>query len=131
MKIYAGNLPHSMKEEELKELFSQFGEVVSVSIIMDRETGQSKGFGFVEFSSSEDAQKAIEELNGTEVKERVIKVDKAQAKSDRPGRGNKFGPRRGGQRGGGRGFGGRKGGPGGSGGSGGSGGGGFGGRRKY
>ena len=80
MKLYVGNLPYSTTEESLKELFSPFGTVVSSTVITDRNTGRSKGFGFVEFETAEGGQKAMEELNNSEVDGRAIKVDKARPK---------------------------------------------------
>ena len=68
MNIYVGNLNYRLQEDELKEIFVQYGEVASVKIITDKYTGQSKGFGFVEFVDEDDATKAIEELNGTDFK---------------------------------------------------------------
>jgi RNA recognition motif-containing protein len=78
MNIYVGNLNYRLKEDELREVFSEFGEVVSVKIITDKYTGQSKGFGFVEMTNEEDGNNAINELNGIEVKGRNIVVNKAR-----------------------------------------------------
>jgi cold-inducible RNA-binding protein len=78
MKLYVGNLPHSYSDQDLAQLFSAFGTVTSARIIMDRELGRSKGFGFVEFSSAPDAQKAIAELNGTDAGGRAIVVSEAR-----------------------------------------------------
>ena len=108
-KLYVGNLPYSTTEAGLRELFAPLGEVVSVSIITDRETGRAKGFGFVEMASDEAAQKAIAEINGKQLESRTITVAEAKPQAPRSGG---FG---GGGRGGSGGFGGR----GGSGGSGG------------
>ncbi len=77
--IYVGNINYNATSEELKELFSQYGEVVNAKIIQDRETGRSKGFGFVEMENG--AQKAIEELNGTEFQGRNLKVNEARKKT--------------------------------------------------
>lgn len=83
--IYVGNLPYSTTDEELEGIFSPFGAVNSSRIITDRYTGRSKGFGFVEMESDEEADKAITELNGTEVGGRVVKVDEARPKRNRGG----------------------------------------------
>ncbi len=80
MKIYVGNLPYSVTQDELKDLFSQFGDVLDVFIVMDRETRRSKGYGFVEMED-EAAKKAIEELNGKEVGGRTIVVNEARPKN--------------------------------------------------
>ena len=85
-KLYVGNLPYSISNEELSEVFSDAGEVVSANVIMDRETNRSKGFGFVELSDADAAQKAIEELNGKEVGGRALKVSLAKPREDRPRR---------------------------------------------
>lgn len=79
MKLFAGNLPNNMSEEDLASEFSAFGEIHSLKIIMDRETGRSRGFGFVEMSDS-DAQKAIDGLNNTEMQGRRVSVNVAQEK---------------------------------------------------
>ena len=80
MQIYVGNLDYGTNDAALKELFEAFGEVTSAKIIMDRETGRSKGFGFVEMSEKNDAIKAISKLNGQELNGRNIKVNEAQQK---------------------------------------------------
>lgn len=88
MNIFVGSLPFSTQEEELKEQFAKFGEVSSVRIITDKYSGRSKGFGFVEMPNDEDANKAIESLNGASVKGRNIVVNKAEErKSDNRGGG--------------------------------------------
>ncbi len=87
MKLYVGNLPYTVAEDELRELFSSFGEVSSVNVIMDRFTGQSKGFGFVEMPSNSEADQAIKALNETPLKGRAIKVNQAQ---DRPSGGGRY-----------------------------------------
>ena len=74
-KLYVGNLPYSATEETLRETFSQCGDVDSTTMITDRDTGQSKGFGFVEMSRDSEAQKAIQELNGSTIEGREIKVN--------------------------------------------------------
>jgi RNA recognition motif-containing protein len=78
MNIFVGSLPFSLEEAKLKELFEEFGEVTSVKIISDKYSGRSKGFGFVEMSDDEQAKKAIEGLNGTEVEGRTIVVNEAE-----------------------------------------------------
>ncbi len=86
-KLYVGNLPYSATEQTLRETFSQCGTVDSVTMITDRDTGRSKGFGFVEMSSDSEAQKAIQELNGSTLEDRQIKVNEAKPKAPRGGRG--------------------------------------------
>ncbi len=122
-KIYVGNLSFSTTEESLAEKFAAFGSVASAKVIKDRETGRSKGFGFVEMESENDAMSAIEALNGKELEGRTITVSEARPQEPRGDRGGGFG----GGRGGGGGFGGGRGG--GGGGRGGFGGGGRGGGR--
>jgi RNA recognition motif-containing protein len=90
MNMYVGNLPHNVDEDELRALFSEFGEVASVNIIKDRFSGQSKGFGFVEMPSNSEADKAIKALNGSQLKGRDIKVNQAKPKSDRPARRSRY-----------------------------------------
>lgn len=85
-KLYVGNLPYSLEEAKLQELFSQHGSVVSVRIITDRFTGRSKGFGFVEMGSKEEADRAAAALNGTEVEGRTIVVNEARPEQPRPSR---------------------------------------------
>lgn len=82
-KLYVGNLPYSITDQELSDLFSQFGTVVSATIITDRGSGRSKGFGFVEFEKEEDAQKAIEEMHGKEHSGRNLTVNVARPKEPR------------------------------------------------
>lgn len=99
MKIYVGNLPYSVDEEKLKELFGSFGEIEEASVIRDKFSGRSKGFGFVTLKDDEAAKKAIEEMNDKEIEGRQIKVNEAKPMDpDAPRK-----PRRnfGGQRGGG------------------------------
>ncbi|HHQ13687.1 MAG TPA: RNA-binding protein [Chromatiales bacterium] len=86
-KLYVGNLPYSATEETLNETFSQCGTVDSANVITDRDTGRSKGFGFVEMSSDSEAQKAIQELNSTTMDGRQIKVNEAKPKQPRSGGG--------------------------------------------
>ena len=84
MKIYVGNLSYRMTADELTNVFSQFGQVDKVDIIIDRDTGQSKGFGFIEMPVNGDAEKAIAELHGTEIGGRTITVNQAKTKTDAP-----------------------------------------------
>ncbi len=79
-KLYVGNLPYSASEQSLQDTFSKCGTVESVNVITDRDTGQSKGFGFVEMSSDSEAQKAIQELNGSSLDGHEIKVNEAKPK---------------------------------------------------
>lgn len=82
-KLFVGGLPYATTEDELKGFFSDQGTVENVTIIMDRETGRSKGFGFVEMSSDEEAQNAIKNLNGKELGGRNIAVNEARPREDR------------------------------------------------
>ena len=84
--LYVGNLSYDTTEDTLRALFAEFGEVESARVITDRYSGRSKGFGFVEMSAAEDAQKAIEALNGKSVDGREIRVDKAKPRTERPSR---------------------------------------------
>lgn len=77
-QIYVGNLAYKMTEDSLRELFERYGEVISAKIIKDRDTGWSKGFGFVEMVNTDEAEEAIQQLNGIEVTGRNIKVNKAR-----------------------------------------------------
>ena len=91
MKLFVGNLNYALQEQELEALFSQYGEVNSVKIIMDRESGRSRGFGFVEMSDDSEGQRSIDELDGFELKGRSLKVSQAVEKSgSRPGGGGSF-----------------------------------------
>jgi RNA recognition motif-containing protein len=107
-KLYVGNLPYTMTDSELQTLFEQFGQVQSVQIIMDRDTGRSKGFGFVEMSSPQEAQAAIDGLHGKDVNGRQLTVNEARPREDRGGGGGRggFGGGRGGGGGGRGGYGG-------------------------
>ena len=78
MNIYVGNLNYDLQEDDLKLIFSEYGEVVSVKIITDKYTGRGKGFGFVEMTNDDEASKAIDELNEKEVQGRNLKVNKAR-----------------------------------------------------
>ena len=111
-KLYVGNLAYSVRDDSLLQAFSQFGTVTSAKVMMDRETGRSKGFGFVEMGSDPEAQAAINGMNGQPIDGRAVVVNEARPREERPG-----------------GFGG--GGGGGYGGGGGSGGAGGGGRSPY
>jgi RNA recognition motif-containing protein len=102
-KLYVGNLSYSTTEDDLRQLFAQAGNVKSVSVIKDRDTGRSKGFAFVEMGSDEDAQKAISQFNGQSFQDRSLKVNVARPREDRPRGGGGFGGPRGGDRGGPRG----------------------------
>jgi len=102
-KIYVGNLPFSATSESLNELFSQFGTVDSAKIVMDRDTGRSKGFGFVEMSSGDEAAAAIEKLNGQDHGGRSLVVNEARPMEPRTGGFGGGGGGRGGDRGGDRG----------------------------
>ena len=115
-KLYCGNLSYNVASSDLEQLFSQYGTVVSAQVISDRDTGRSKGFGFVEMENDADAQAAIEGLNGNENDGRTLTVNEARPREDRGG------GRRGGGGGGGYGGGGGGGGYGGGGGGGGGGG---------
>lgn len=86
-KLYVGSIPFNATEESLRDLFTSIGEVESVKIITDADTGRSKGFGFVEMSSAEDAKKAIEQLNGKTFMERALIVNEARPQQPREGRG--------------------------------------------
>jgi len=88
MNIYVSNLSFNVKDEDLKELFTSYGEVTSAKVIMDKMTNQSRGFGFVEMSDDEASKKAIAELDGTSVDNRTIKITEARPKEDRPARSN-------------------------------------------
>jgi RNA recognition motif-containing protein len=122
-KLYVGNLAYSVRDDSLQEAFAQFGSVTSAKVMMDRDTGRSKGFGFVEMGSDAEAQAAINGMNGQALEGRAIVVNEARPREDRPGG---FGGGGGGRSGGGGGYGGGGGGYGGGGG-GRSGGGGYGG----
>ena len=127
-KLYVGNLSYNVRDEDLQQAFAQYGSVSSAKVMMDRDTGRSKGFGFVEMGSDAEAQSAINGMNGQSLDGRAIVVNEARPREERPGGfgggrpgggGGGFGGGGGGRSGGGGGFGG-----GGSGGGGGYGGGG-------
>lgn len=106
-KLYVGNLPYSMRDDDLQQHFAQFGEVASAKVMTDRDTGRSKGFGFVEMGSGQEAQAAIRGMNGQSFDGRALVVNEARPREDRPRGG--FG----GGNGGGGGYGGGRGGSGG------------------
>lgn len=116
MKLYVGNLSFQTSSEELQQLFSQAGTVESASVVEDRDTGRSRGFGFVEMASKEEGEKAIQQFNGTDLNGRNLTVNEARPREDRGGRGGGGGGRGG--------YGGNRSGGGGRGGYGGGGGGG-------
>jgi RNA recognition motif-containing protein len=93
MNIYVGNLPFSVTDSDLRETFSQYGDVSSVQLISDKFTGDSKGFGFVEMANNSQADAAIKGLNGTAMKGRNITVNQAKPKGDRPSHGGGGGRR--------------------------------------
>ena len=82
MNIYVGNLPYSTTDADLQALFQDFGSVESAKVIIDRESQRSKGFGFVEMANSDEANKAIEALNGNEMEGRQIRVNEARPRTD-------------------------------------------------
>jgi RNA recognition motif-containing protein len=98
--IYVGNLSYRATEDQLREAFGQYGEVSQVSIIMDRETGRSRGFAFVEMPNNEEAQSAIENLHQQEVAGRRVTVNEARPREERSGGGGSRGGYRGGSGGG-------------------------------
>jgi RNA recognition motif-containing protein len=104
-KLYVGNLPFSVTDDSLRQIFEQIGAVESAKIITDRDTGRGKGFGFVEMSSDQDASTAIAKLNGSDLEGRTLTVNEARPMTPRDGGGGAFGGGgrdRGGNRGGGR-----------------------------
>ena len=103
MKLYVGNLSFQTSSEDLQQLFAQAGTVESATVVEDRDTGRSRGFGFVEMASNEEGQKAIEQFNGTDFNGRNLTVNEARPREDRGGRGGGGGGRGGfgGNRGGG------------------------------
>ena len=126
MKLYVGNLNFKTSGEDLQELFGQVGTVESASVVMDRDTGRSRGFGFVEMATKEEGEAAIAQFNGKEFNGRNLSVNEARPREDRGGGGGGgrggYGGGGGGGRGGGGGYGGNRGGGGGYGGGGGGGG---------
>ena len=93
-KLYVGNLSYSTTEDDLREAFAKIGEVTSATLIIDQTNGRSKGFGFVEMASDEDAAKAISSMNGTSLFDRTITVNEARPKTERGGGGGYGGGRR-------------------------------------
>lgn len=85
MNIYCGNLSYQLTDDELREAFAPFGEVASAKVIMDRDTGRSKGFGFVEMPDRAAAESAIEQLNGQDLKGRALRVNEARPRADTGG----------------------------------------------
>ena len=96
MNLYISNLSYNISDEDLRQLFADFGEITSAKVIMDRETGRSRGFGFVELSDDELAKKAIEELNQASYDGKVINITEARPREDRGDRGGRFNNNRGG-----------------------------------
>jgi len=101
MKLYVGNLSYSSTEDDLRELFSNHGQVTSVAVIKDRETGRAKGFGFIEFATDEEGKAAIAALDGKDVGGRALKVNEARPQGGGGGGGGFGGGSRGGHSGGG------------------------------
>jgi RNA recognition motif-containing protein len=99
MNIYVGNLSYEVSEEDLQEAFEAFGQVESVRIITDKYSGRSKGFGFVEMPAKAEAQSAINDLNGKELKGRTLNVNEARPRTESHGGRGGYGGGRGGQRG--------------------------------
>jgi len=92
-KLYVGNLSYGATQEQIRELFSQAGEVADVSLVTDRDTGRPRGFGFVEMATEEGAQEAIKRFNGYTLDQRALTVNEARPREDRGGGGDR-GPRR-------------------------------------
>ena len=84
-KLYVGNLAYSIRDEDLQQSFSQFGTVTSAKVMMDRDTGRSKGFGFVEMGSDAEAQSAVNGMNGQPLQGRALVVNEARPREERPG----------------------------------------------
>jgi RNA recognition motif-containing protein len=108
VRLYVGNLPFSVTEQDLEQLFSQSGQVDSANVVTDRDTGRSRGFGFVEMETQEAANAAIDALNGYELSGRALTVNEARPKESRPSRGGFGGGGGGGRDRGGRGGGGNR-----------------------
>jgi RNA recognition motif-containing protein len=130
-KLYVGNLSYNLRDSDLEDMFAAHGSVQSAQVIMDRDTGRSKGFGFVEMSNDQEAQDAISALNGKEIDGRSLTVNEARPREEGGGGGRRGGGGGGGYGGGGGGRGGGGGYGGGGGGRGGGGGYGGGGGRRY
>ncbi len=90
MNIYVGNLPYNITEDELKDVFAEHGAVDRVTLITDKYTGESKGFGFIEMPTQSEAEEAVKSLDGSSVKGRNIKVNQARPRTDRPQRRRSF-----------------------------------------
>ncbi|MGC9965252.1 MAG: RNA-binding protein [Syntrophobacteraceae bacterium] len=90
MNIYVGNLAFNVTEDDLREIFSGFGDVSAVNIVKERSSGQSKGFGFVEMLNNSEADKAMKALNGTRLKDQPIKLSQAKPPSKRPQRWSRY-----------------------------------------
>ena len=90
MNMHVGNLAYNVTEDDLRTLFSSFGEVSSVNVIKEKFSGQSKGFGFVDMPNNSEADKAMKGLNGTRLKDQFIKVSQAKPPSKRPFRGSRY-----------------------------------------
>ncbi len=86
MRIYVGNLPYSVTDDELQEMFSEFGELTSAEVVKDKFSGQSKGFGFVDMPDNADAEEAIRSLNDQPVQGRKLTVNEARPRAERPAR---------------------------------------------
>ena len=87
MRLYIGNLPYSATDEQLRSVFGEYGDLNSVTVIIDRETGRSRGFGFVEFASDEDARNAMSALDNTDMDGRSLRVNEAREREPRGGGG--------------------------------------------
>lgn len=94
MKLYVGNLPYSSTGEDLQQAFSAFGEIASANVVQDRDSGRSRGFGFVEMPNSDEANAAIEGMNGKDFNGRNLVVNEARPRTDRPRSGGGGGFRR-------------------------------------
>ena len=90
MNIYVGNLPYSIDRDQLREIFAQYGEVRAARIVIERETGKSKGYGFVDMDNNEEANAAIAALNGTDIGGRKVIINEARPREDRPARGPRY-----------------------------------------
>jgi cold-inducible RNA-binding protein len=90
MKLYVGNLSYSVNEEDLKTAFGQYGTLDSVDVILDRNTGRSKGFAFIQMSNDEEAKAAIEGLNGKDLDGRSLNVNEARPREERPQRSSRY-----------------------------------------
>lgn len=90
MNIYVGNLPYSIDRDQLREIFAQFGEVRAARIVIDRESGKSKGYGFVDMDNDAEANDAIAKLNGTDIGGRKVVINEARPREDRPAGGRRY-----------------------------------------